>query len=70
MGRSEGEKSFGTSRRRENNIKLNLEGVSCDATNCMKLAQYKCQWKAYVRVVMNPEKYINQEIGPNGYRTR
>ena len=47
-------KAFGeTRRRREDNIKMDLKEVVCDARNWMDLAQDRNQWLAHVRAVMN-----------------
>ena len=49
MARNEGKRSLGRPRRRwEDNIKMDLKEVGCDARNWMDLAQDKDQWQAYV----------------------
>ena len=54
VGKPEGQKSLGKSRRRwEDIIKMNLKEVGYVAGNCMDLAQDRGQWRAYVRLVMN-----------------
>ena len=53
IGRPEGKRSLGRPRRRwEDNIKINLKEVGCDARNWMELAQDRDQWRD-VRAVMN-----------------
>ena len=54
MGRSEGKRPLGRSRRRwENNIKMGLQEVVCGVTNCIDLAQDENRCWALVNVVMN-----------------
>jgi hypothetical protein len=40
-------------RRWENNIKLNLREIGIDGSNCIRLAQDRVQWQAFVNTVMN-----------------
>ena len=40
-------------RRWEDNIKMDLKEVGCDARNWMDLVQDCDQWRAYVRAVIN-----------------
>ena len=60
MGKPEGKKPLGRSRRRwENNIKMDLREVGCDPGDWIDLAEDRDQWLAYVRPVINlrdPEK--------------
>ena len=37
----------------EDNIKMDLGVVSCEAGDCIDLTQNRVQWRAYVRAVMN-----------------
>ena len=37
----------------EDNIKMDLREVGCDAGECIDLAEDRDQWRAYVRAVMN-----------------
>ena len=54
MGRSEGKRPLGRSRRRwENNIKMGLQEVECGVTICIDLAQDENRCWALVNVVMN-----------------
>ena len=54
VGRPEGKRPLGRPRGRwEDNIKLNLREVVCDAGDCTDLAQDRYQWQAFVRVIMN-----------------
>ena len=54
VGKSEGNIPLGKPRRRwEDNIKMDLRDVGCDAGDWIDYAQDKVQWWAYVRKVMN-----------------
>ena len=50
----EGKRPLGRPRRIcEDNIKMDLREVGCDAGDWMDLAQDRVEWLAYVRAVMN-----------------
>ena len=54
MGRPEGKQSLGRPRSRwEENIKMDLREMDCDAGDWIDLAQYRVQRRAYVRTVIN-----------------
>ena len=54
MGKPEGKKSLGRPRRRwEDNIKMDLKEVGCDAGDWIALAEDRDQWRVYVRAAMN-----------------
>jgi hypothetical protein len=54
VGRPEGKRPLGRPRRRwEDNIKLDLREIGIDGANCIRLAQARDQWRAFVRTVMN-----------------
>ncbi|KAJ4447720.1 hypothetical protein ANN_09728 [Periplaneta americana] len=54
VGRSEGKKPLGRSRRRwEYNIEMDLREMGYDDREWINLAQVKDQWRAYVRAGMN-----------------
>jgi hypothetical protein len=54
VGRSEGNRPLGRSRRRwEDNIKLNLKEIRIDGAKWIQLAQDRVQWRAFVKTVMN-----------------
>jgi hypothetical protein len=40
-------------RRRENNINMDLREIGIDGVNCIRLAQDRVQWRAFVNTVMN-----------------
>ena len=43
----------GTRRKWEDNIKMDLSEVDCDAGDWINLAEDRDQWQAYVRAVIN-----------------
>ncbi|KAJ4449084.1 hypothetical protein ANN_00479 [Periplaneta americana] len=54
VGRPEGKRPLGRSRRRwEDNIKMDLREVGYDDRDWINLAQDRDQWRAYVRAAMN-----------------
>ena len=54
VGKPEGKRPLGRPRRRwEDNIKMVLREVGCDARNWMDLVQDRDEWRAYARAVMN-----------------
>ena len=54
MGRPEGNRTLGRTRRRwEDNIKMDLREVGCDPGEWIAVAEHRDQWRAYVRAVMN-----------------
>jgi hypothetical protein len=54
IGRPEGKRPLGRSRRRwENNIKMELREIGIIETNWIQLAQERVQWRACVNMVMN-----------------
>ena len=54
MGKPEGKRPLGRPRRIwEDNIKMDLREVGCDPGEWIDLAEYRDQWRAYVRAVMN-----------------
>jgi hypothetical protein len=54
VGRSEGKRPLGRSRRRwKDNIKMNLREIGIDGSNWIRLAQDRVQWRAFVNTVMN-----------------
>jgi hypothetical protein len=53
VGRPEGKRPLGRSRRRwMNNIKLDLRTIGIDGSNWIQLAQDRVQWRAFVNTVM------------------
>jgi hypothetical protein len=54
VGRPEGKRPLGRPRRRwEDNIKMELRDIGIDRVNCIRLAQDRVQWRAFVNTVMN-----------------
>jgi hypothetical protein len=54
VGRPEGKRPLGRPRRRwKDNIKMDLREVGIDGANCIRLAQVRFQWRAFVNTVMN-----------------
>jgi hypothetical protein len=54
VGKSEGERQLGRSRRRwEDNIKTNLEKIVWEGADSIHLAQDTDRWRAFVNTVMN-----------------
>ena len=54
VGKPEGNRPLGRPRRIwEDNIKMDLKEIGCDAGNWIDLAEDRDQWRAYVWAVMN-----------------
>jgi hypothetical protein len=54
VGRPEGKRPLGRPKRRwEDNIKMDLREMGIDGANCIRLAQDKVRWWAFVNTVMN-----------------
>ena len=54
MGKPESKRPLGRPRHRwEDNIKIDLREVGCEPRDLIALAEYRDQWRAYVRAVMN-----------------
>jgi hypothetical protein len=54
VGRSEGKRPLGRPRRRwGDDIKMDLRETGIDGMNCIRLAQDRVRWRAFVNTVMN-----------------
>ena len=54
VGKSEGKRPFGRTRRMwEDNIKMDLQEVTCRGVNWIELAQDRDRWRALKTMVMN-----------------
>jgi hypothetical protein len=52
VGRPEGKKPFGRSRRWEDNIKMNIQELGCRGMDWIALAQDRDKWRAFVNALM------------------
>jgi hypothetical protein len=54
VGKSKGKRPSGRPRRRrEDNIKMDLQGVGCGVVGWIELAEDTDRWQAFVNAVMN-----------------
>jgi hypothetical protein len=54
VGKPEGKRPLGRpNRRREDNIKMYLQGVGCGGVDWIDLAQETDRWRAFVNVIIN-----------------
>jgi len=54
VGKPEGKRPLGRPRRRrEDNIKMDLQKVGCGGMDCIDVAKNKDKWRALVNAVMN-----------------
>ena len=54
MGKPEGKRLFGRTRRRwKDNITMDLQEVGCEDMDWIDLAQVQDRWRALVKAVMN-----------------
>jgi hypothetical protein len=62
VGRSEGKKPLGRSRRRwEDNIKMDLKERGIDGANWIQLAEDRVQWRACVNTIIEPSGSIRKQ---------
>jgi hypothetical protein len=53
VGKPEGKRPLGRPRRRQDNIKMNLQNVGCGGMDWIDVAQDRDSWRALVKTVMN-----------------